>query len=121
MHQFDVTFRFRSKPNISYSFDGVIEHRGIEIETEDGKICGRTTISIEIDDHNFAREKAVKELEKLASMLTVIFGEAFAVEDLKVEHKPIIENEGKVKKITLFETIPKVEVKVFVDKKGELR
>ncbi|MGC8934186.1 MAG: hypothetical protein ACP5LN_03430 [Thermoproteota archaeon] len=29
----------------------------------------------------------------------------FVIEDVKVEHKPIIENEGKVKKITLFETI----------------
>jgi len=116
MHEFDVTFRFRSKPNTSYSFDSVIEHGGIRIETKDGKICGRATISIERDDHNFAREKAVEELERLASVLTIIFGEAFAVEDVKVEHKPIIENEGKFKKITLFETI-QIKEEVFIDKK----
>jgi len=116
MHEFDVTFRLRSKPNISYSFDDVIEHGGIRIETKDGKICGRTTISIERDDYNLAREKAVEELEKLASVLTIIFGEAFVVEDVKVEHKPIIENEGKVKTVIVFDTCRSKDC-VFVEKR----
>jgi len=101
MHEFDVTFRLRSKPNISYSFDGVIEYGGISIETRDRKIYGKTTISIEKDDHHLAREKAIEELEKFALMLTVIFGEGFIIEDVKVKHKPIIEDEGKVKKIEI--------------------
>jgi hypothetical protein len=105
MHEFDVTFMLRSKPNISYLLDGVIEYGGISIETRDGKIYGKTTISIEKDDHHLAREKAIEELEKLASMLTVIFGEGFIIEDVKVAHKPIIEDRGKVKEIAIFDTL----------------
>jgi len=105
MHEFDVTFRLRSKPNISYLLDGVIEYGGISIETRDGKIYGKTTISIEKDDYHLAREKAIEELEKLASMLTVIFGEGFIIEYVKVAHKPIIENRGKVKEIAIFDAI----------------
>jgi|GEM_PF-3428894 hypothetical protein len=105
MHEFDVTLRLRSKPNISYLLDGVIEYEGISIETRDGKIYGKTTISIEKDDYHLAREKAIEEIEKFASMLIVIFGEGFIIEDVKVAHKPIIEDEGKVKKIAIFDAM----------------
>ena len=83
----------------------MIEYGGISIETRDGKIYGKTTISIEKDDHHLAREKAIEELEKFASMLTVIFGEGFIIEDVKVAHKPIIEDEGKVKEIAIFDAM----------------
>ncbi len=117
MQEFDITFRFRSKLNISYSFDSVMEHEGIKMETKDGKICGGTTISIEKDDYNFAREKAVEELEKLASVLTLIFGEAFVVEDVEVKRKPIIENKGKFKKIILDEVLGVKDVSIRRDVK----
>jgi hypothetical protein len=104
MHEFDVTLRLRGKPDIIYSFDGVIECGGVRIETKDGGICGKTTISIERNDPYLARESAIKRLEELASILTLIFEEGFAVEDVNVEHKPIIEVEGKSKKVSLFET-----------------
>jgi hypothetical protein len=103
MHEFDATFRFRGKFGII--FDGVIECGGVRIETKDGEICGKTTISIERNDPYLARESAIKRLEELASILTLIFGEGFAVEDVNVEHKPIIEVEGRSKKVSLFETV----------------
>ena len=105
MHEFDVTFWLKGKPNISYSFDGVIEHEGVTIETRDGKICGKMVISIESGDYNLARERAIKEVEKLTAMLTVILGEGFTIEDIRVERRSIIESEGRVKKITVFDTI----------------
>jgi uncharacterized protein YnzC (UPF0291/DUF896 family) len=103
MHEFDATFRFRGKFGIR--FDGVIECGGVRIETKDGEICEKTTISIERNDPYLARESAIKRLEELASILTLIFGEGFAVEDVNVEHKPIIEVEGRSKKVSLCETV----------------
>lgn len=113
MHEFDVTFRLKGKPSISYSFDGVIEHEGVTIETRDGKICGKMVISVESGDYNLARERAIKEVEKLTAMLTVILGGGFTIEDIRIERRPIIESEGKVKKITVSDIIvPKEEVHV---------
>jgi len=38
-------------------------------------------------------------------MLTVIFGQGFTIDEVKVEHRSIIESGGSVKKITLSETL----------------
>jgi hypothetical protein len=105
VHEFDVTFLLKGKPNISYSFDDVIEHEGVTIETRDGKIRGKMVISVESGDYNLARERAIKEVEKLTAMLTVILGGGFTIEDIRVERRSIIESEGRVKKITVFDTI----------------
>jgi hypothetical protein len=116
VHEFDVTFLLKGKPNISYSFDGVIEHEGVTIETRDGKICGKMVISVESGDYNLARERAIKEVEKLTAMLTIILGGGFTIEDIRVEHRPIIESEGRVKKITVFDSIVPGKEEVYMMK-----
>lgn len=101
MHEFEAFFWFRSKLDSRYSFDDEIEYGETRIKTEDGKICGRTTVRIGRNDPNLAREKAIKKLEELGLILTLIFEKGFTIEDVKVQHKPVIKNKGKNKKISL--------------------
>jgi len=120
VHEFDVSFRLKSRPDVSYSFDEPLEleYGKIRLETKNGAICGRMTISLEKDDYDLVEREALKELEKLASILTLLFGTGLLIEDMRMEHKPLIEYQGNVIKVTLFEAIT---VKVNVAFKEELK
>jgi hypothetical protein len=104
MREFDVTFRLRVKPGTRYLFDDTIEIEGgrIRVEAKDGKICGRIVIFLEREDYDLARKEAVERLERLTSMLMLIFGEGLAVDDVSVERKPVIKGTRRVK-VTVFD------------------
>jgi hypothetical protein len=101
VHEFEVRFTLKSRPNVGFSFDRAIQLGGTTLETREGKIHGTMTLRLESDDLSIAREKALEETEKIASFLSLILDAGFAVEEVCVTRKPEIKEEGGVKKITV--------------------
>jgi hypothetical protein len=62
-----------------------------EIETQGGKIFGKSSISIDSNDPVLAERLAIKKIEELASIFTLAFQTAYKIDDISVVHKPIIE------------------------------
>jgi len=53
-----------------YVFEGVIELDGVRLTTKDGRICCEVIVP----------EKAYEMAEKIALLLTLLFGESFTLE-----------------------------------------
>jgi hypothetical protein len=105
VYEFEVRFTLKSRPDVSFSFDRAIQLRGATLETREEKIHGTMTLRLESDDPNAAREKALEEAEKIASLLSLALDAGFAVEEVRVTRKPEIKEEGGVKKITVFDSV----------------
>jgi hypothetical protein len=90
-HEFEVCFTLKSIPQMKISFEGSVKIDDFKIEAQDGKIVGKTSISIDMDDPELAKRQAIDKIEELATILTLIFGTAYEIYDLSVVHKPIIE------------------------------
>jgi len=104
-HEFEVRFTLKSAPQIKLLFEGAVKIDDFEIEAQEGKIVGKTSISIDMDDPELAKRQAIDKIEELATILTLIFGTAYETYDLSVVHKPIIEKTETGQKISIFDTI----------------
>jgi hypothetical protein len=104
-HEFEVRFTLKSAPQIKLLFEGAVKIDDFEIEAQEGKIVGKTSISIDMDDPELAKRQAIDKIEELATILTLIFGTAYEIYDLSVVHKPIIEKTETGQKISIFDTI----------------
>jgi hypothetical protein len=105
VYEFEVRFTLKSRPDVGFSFDRAIQLGGMTLETREGKIHGTMTLRLESDEPNVAREKALEEAEKIASLLSFALNAGFAVEEVRVTRKPEIKEEGRVKKITIFDYV----------------
>jgi hypothetical protein len=103
VYEFEVQFTLKSRPDVSFSFDRAIQLGGVTLKTREEKIHGTMTLRLESDDPNAAREKALEEVEKIASLLSLALDAGFVVEEVRVTRKPEIKEEGGVKKITVFD------------------
>jgi len=83
VHEFEVQFTLKSRPDIGFSFDRAIRLGGATLETREGKIHGAMTLCLESGDPNAAREKALEEAEKIASLLSLALNAGFAVEEVQ--------------------------------------
>jgi hypothetical protein len=101
-HEFEVRFNLKSDSQIKLLFEGAVKIGDFEIETQEGKIVGKTSISIDIDHPELAKRQAFDKIEELATILTLIFGTACEIYDLRVVHKPIIEKTESEQKISIF-------------------
>jgi len=101
MYEFHVSFKLKSGKH--YIFDGVIEYNGIKLKTENDKICRELVVVVDRPDFNFAREEATRKIETLTLLLTPVFGDGFAVEDVKVTLPPRIIDKGREKVIEIYE------------------
>jgi hypothetical protein len=101
VYVFEAYFTLRSRPEFGFSFSRAIQLEEVTLETREGKIHGKFTMTLERDDYNSAEERARKEAERIALLLTLALGAGFVVEDVRIDRKPIIEEEGKVKKIVV--------------------
>jgi hypothetical protein len=125
VHEFEVQFTLKSRPDIGFSFDRAIRLGGATLETREGKIHGAMTLCLESGDPNAAREKALEEAEKIASLLSLALNAGFAVEEVHVTCKPVIEviERDGVKKITVsireILTVKKLVSKIYSGKKTE--
>jgi hypothetical protein len=104
-HEFEVRFNLKSDSQIKLLFEGAVKIGDFEIETQEGRIVGKTSISIDMDDPELAKRQALDKIEELATILTLIFGTAYEIYDLSVVHKPIIEKTEAGQKISIFDTI----------------
>jgi len=82
MYEFHVSFKLKSGKG--YIFDDVVEYDGIKFKTENGKIRGELVVLVDRPDFNLAKEEAIRKIETLTLLLTPVFGDGFAVEDVKV-------------------------------------
>jgi hypothetical protein len=105
VHEFEARFTLKSRPYFGLSFDRAIQLGGATLETREGKVHGAMTLRLESGDPNAAREKALEEVEKIASLLSLALDAGFAVEEVRVTRKPEIKEEGGVKKITVFDSV----------------
>jgi hypothetical protein len=103
MYEFQVSFKLKSGK--SYIFDSVIEYDGIRLKTENGKICGELVVVVDRPDFNLAREEAIRKIETLTLLLTPVFEDGFAVEDVKVTLPPRIIDKGRERVIEIYEHI----------------
>jgi hypothetical protein len=99
VHEFEARFTLKSRPYFGLSFDRAMQLGGATLETREGKVHGTMTLRLESNDPNAAREKALEETEKIASLLSLALDAGFAVEEVRVTRKPEIKEEGGVKKI----------------------
>jgi len=94
-HEFEVRFTLKSIPQIKDEFEGAVKVDDFEIETQEGKIFGKSSISIESNDpvlaESLAERVAIKKIEELASIFTLAFQTAYKIDDFSVVRKPIIE------------------------------
>ena len=97
----EFTLQGRSK----YQFDEVIELDGIRLETRNGKICGEVVVQTDKADFNLVAEKAFKKANKTASLLTLLFGEGFAVEDVVPRYIVAVEEKEHAKEIEIHEFV----------------
>jgi len=88
MYEFRVIFNLKGK--FKYSFSDVVEYEDIKLRTEDGKIHGETSLLLERADINLAREMAIEKIEKLTSLLTLIFKEGLIIENINVIPVPTV-------------------------------
>jgi len=117
VYVFEVRFTLRSRPEFGFSFSRAIQLRGVTLETREGKIHGKFTITPECDDYNSAKERARETAEMIALLLTLALGAGFVVEDVRVDRKPIIEEEGRVKKIVVSDYVYASEALVTITRK----
>jgi hypothetical protein len=103
MYEFQVLFKLKSGKD--YIFDDAFEYDGIKLKTENGKICGELVVVVDRPDFNLAREEAIRKIETLTLLLTPIFEDGFAVEDVKVTLPPRIIDKGREKVIEIYEHI----------------
>ena len=80
MYEARVVFTLRSRSK--YQFDKAIELDGARLETKDGRICGEVIVQAEKADPNLIMKKALEKANKIASLLTLLYGEGFALEDV---------------------------------------
>jgi hypothetical protein len=90
-HEFEVRFTLKSIPQIKDEFEGAVKVDDFEIETQEGKIFGKSSISIDSNDPVLAERLAIKKIEELVSIFTLAFQTAYKIDDISVVHKPIIE------------------------------
>ena len=95
---------FTLKSCFKYQFDKAIELDGARLETKDGKICGEVVVQVEKADPNLIAERALEKANKIASLLTLLFGEGFALEDVP---RPVvvIRKEGHVVETVIYEFV----------------
>ena len=62
-HEFEVRFNLKSDSQIKLLFEGAVKIGDFEIETQEGKIVGKTSISIDIDHHELAKRQAFNKIE----------------------------------------------------------
>jgi len=103
MYEFQVSFKLKSGKG--YIFDDAFEYDGIKLKTENGKICGELVVIVDRPDFNLAKEEAIRKIETLTLLLTPVFGDGFAVEDVKVTLPPRIIDKGREKVIEIYEHI----------------
>jgi len=103
-HEFEVRFTLKSIPQIKLSFEGTVKINDFEIEVQEGKIAGKTSISIDINDPALAKRQAINKIDELAMILTLIFGISYEIYDLNVIHKPIIEKTESGQIVSVFDT-----------------
>jgi hypothetical protein len=125
VYEFEVRFTLKSRPDVGFSFDRAIQLGVTTLETREGKVHGTMTLRLESGDPNAAREKALEEAEKIASLLSLALDAGFAVEEVHVVCKPVIEvmERDGVKKITvsIYEilTVKELVSKIYSVKKTE--
>jgi hypothetical protein len=103
MYEFHVSFKLKSGK--CYIFDDAVEYDGIKLKTENGKIRGELVVLVDRPDFNLAKEEAIRKIETLTLLLTPVFGDGFAVEDVKVTLSPRIIDKGREKVIEIYEHI----------------
>jgi len=80
MYEARAEFTLRSPSK--YQFDEAIELDGTRLGTKDGRICGEAVMQTDKADFDLVMEKTFEKADKIASLLTLHFGEGFAVEDV---------------------------------------
>ena len=115
-HEFEVHFTLKSIPQIKLSFEGSVKIDDFELEEKEGKIAGKTSISIDSNDPALAKRQASNKIEELAMILTLIFGTAYEIDDLNVIHKPIIEKSEARQIVSVFDTVGVSENIVIIKK-----
>jgi hypothetical protein len=93
-HEFEVRFTLESIPQIKVEFEGTVKVNDFEIEAQEGKIIGKTSVLIDSNDLALAERLAIKKIEEVASIFTLAFQTAYKIADVNVIHKPIIEKTG---------------------------
>ena len=97
-------------------FEGAVKIDDFEIEAQGGKIIGKTSISIDIDDPELAKRQAIDKIEELATILTLTFGTPYEVDDISVVHKPIIKKTESGQTLVIFDTVRITEQVVIIQK-----
>jgi len=105
VHEFEVRFTLKSIPQTKDDFEGIVKIDDFEIEAQGGKIVGRTSVSIDSNDPTLAERLAIKKLEELATIITLVLGTAYKVVDISVVHKPIIEKTASGQIVTIFDQL----------------
>jgi hypothetical protein len=99
MYEYQVSFKLKS--GRGHMFDDTVEYEGIKLKTENSKICGELVILVDRPDFNFAKKEAIRKIETLTLLLTPVFGDGFAVEDVKVTLLPRIIDKSQEKSIVI--------------------
>jgi hypothetical protein len=115
-HEFEVRFTLKSIPQIKLLFEWGVKIDDFEIEVQDGKIVGKTSISIDVDDLELAKRQAIDKIEELTTILTLTFGTPYKVDDISVVHKPIIKKTESGQTLSIFDTVHITEQVVIIQK-----
>jgi hypothetical protein len=113
-HEFEVRFNLKSDSQIKLLFEGAVKIGDFEIETQEGRIVGKTSISIDIDDPELAKRQAIGKVEELVTILTLAFGKAHEVGDISVVHNPIIKKTESGQSISIFDIAHSTEQLVII-------
>jgi len=79
---FEARAVFTLKSCSKYQFDKAMGLDGARLETKDGRICGEVVVQVRKSGPDLVVERALEEANEIASLLTLLFGEGFAVEDV---------------------------------------
>lgn len=82
MYKVRATFRLRGPSK--YSFERAVELGRLRLETRDDRICGEIEVEVEEPSFDLARKKVLEELDKVSSLLTLVFKEGLAVGDVEL-------------------------------------
>jgi len=115
-HEFEVRFTLKSSPQIKKSFEGSVKVDDFELEEKEGKIAGKTSISIDSNDPALGKRQAFNKIEELATILTLILGTAYVIDDLNAIHKPIIKKTKAEQIVSVFDTARVSENIVIIQK-----
>jgi len=108
MYEFHVSFKLKSGKG--YIFDDAVEYNGIKLKTENDKICGELVILVDRPDFNLAKEEAIRKIETLTLLLTPVFEDGFAVEDVKVTLPPRIIDKGREYEHVEFRAVSSINI-----------